>query len=97
MSNNLQACINLLTELNFEDVSGKGCEWLPLDLNFKNKFKKGFISLGIDHEKILFGPVGGLMVDATFKNITKINQLNSILEDLLGDETCQEWLGKSKN
>lgn len=92
--NDFQASVSLLHKLNFEDVSEKGGGSLIVDLQFKSRFNKGFIYLGVDNEKLSFAQISGLTVSSTAENIARINQINDILTELFEDAKCQKWLGK---
>lgn len=94
MMNNFQASTDLLKELKFQDLSETGGGNLGVDLQFKNRFKKDFIYLGLDNEKLSFASIAGLTVSSTAENIEKINKINKIMNELLEDATCQKWLGR---
>lgn len=94
MMNDFQASTDLLKKLKFQDLSETSVGNLGIDLQFKNKFKKDFISVGIDCEKMQPYINCVLMVSNTLENIERINKINDILNELVADATCQKWLGR---
>lgn len=94
MMNHCQDSVNLLKKLNFMDASENGRGSLEIDLQYKNRFNKGFIYLGIDNKKLCFAKIAGLTVSATAENIEKINKINDIMNELLKDACAMKWLGR---
>lgn len=94
MMNDFQASTDLLKKLKFQDLSETSVGNLGIDLQFKNKFKKDFISVGIDCEKMQPYINCALMVSSTLENIERVNKINDILNELFADAKCQKWLGR---
>ncbi len=83
--NDFKTSKDLLKKLDWEDVSETGGGNLGIDLQFKNRFKKDFIYLGIDNEKMRTYINCSLLVSSSQENIDKVNKINTLLNELLID------------